>query len=291
MRQMLATEKRLILRDGTELYLSIREKGAPFWIVATHGIGEHHGRHQYLPKLFAQDFNILQYDLRGHGKSSGKRGYVENFSDFAQDLKEILEFLIKDYRMDKYILFGHSMGALITAQYVQKYAIDAPDPQRVFLASPPISIPGPLGASLSYLPLSVTKSLETIRLRLPAILAANMDHLSHDREVCLNAKNDPLNLKSMHTSLMLGLINAAKEVFALPLRSHCPVLCAIGDKDKVVCSKAVEKYFSTIEKNANLLVIPGAYHELHHEVEKYRKPYFEFLKKSFYDALYFKTSF
>ena len=73
-------ENRFIqLRDGIKIHSQIKEVGGPLWIVFTHGLGEHLGRHNYLHGLFSNNFNIFQYDLRGHGRSEGKRAYIKDF--------------------------------------------------------------------------------------------------------------------------------------------------------------------------------------------------------------------
>lgn len=40
------------------------------------------------------------------------------------------------------------------------------------------------------------------------------------------------------------------------------------------------KYFTEVEKNAQLKVFEGGYHELHNEIEKYRQPYINYLRQS-----------
>lgn len=65
--------KGLILRDGIELYLDISSINKSKWIVHTHGVGEYAGRHYWLVEEFSHDYNVIRYDLRGHGRSSGKR--------------------------------------------------------------------------------------------------------------------------------------------------------------------------------------------------------------------------
>ena len=42
----------------------------------------------------------------------------------------------------------------------------------------------------------------------------------------------------------------------------------------------IKQYFNTIEKNTKVLKVDGGYHELHNEIEKYRLPYFDFLRSS-----------
>ncbi len=133
---MINETKKLKTTDGEELHLNIHENGSKYWLIVTHGMGEHCGRHQYMYKLFSQYFNICLYDLRGHGKSSGKRAYIDSFKDYVRDLGDILEFLRDTYAMDEYVLFGHSMGGLITASFMQNEVSDNLYPVKVFLSAP-----------------------------------------------------------------------------------------------------------------------------------------------------------
>ena len=98
---MFSDYKFLKMRDGIELSVNIKETGSPVWIIVTHGIGEHMERHKYMTDLFGQDFNVFRYDLRGHGRSTGRRAYVEDFSLYMEDLREIVRFLNQKYRMGR----------------------------------------------------------------------------------------------------------------------------------------------------------------------------------------------
>ena len=56
-------------------------------VVFVHGICEHLGRYEFLKDRFNEvGYNVYRYDARGHGKSEGKRGYLE---DLAQTKREI----------------------------------------------------------------------------------------------------------------------------------------------------------------------------------------------------------
>ena len=92
---MITEEKFIKMPDGVELHGQIREVGSQIWLIATHGIGEHLGRHNYLIDLFGHDFNVFQYDLRGHGQSQGKPAYIEDFFQYMEDLQEIINYLPK----------------------------------------------------------------------------------------------------------------------------------------------------------------------------------------------------
>ena len=125
----------IISFDGVPLKCLIRETGSSKWLIVTHGLGEHLGRHEFLLKLFSQNFNIAIYDLRGHGRSGGRKGWVGDFQHFWKDLHAVIEYFRKEFSMKNYTLFGHSMGGLITAGYLQNMAQENFYPEKVFLSS------------------------------------------------------------------------------------------------------------------------------------------------------------
>lgn len=275
------------MRDQVEIHAKIFERSRPIWIIATHGIGEHLGRHHYLYDLFGQDFNLFFYDLRGHGKSQGKRAYVEHFSDFAQDLGELIAYLKKTYNMERYLLLGHSMGALVVSQYLQGLTDPASFyPERVFLSAPPVSLPGLLGKIFCYAPRGTVRFLSELSLSVPLKGLVDLSTLSHDPRIAEDYRSDPLNCLALHSKLLLGMINASKDVFSRPIRARVPMYVAQGTADQVVDPKACAQYFQHVEKGPQLFEVEGAFHEMHNEIQQYRLPYFEFLSKSFLESRY-----
>lgn len=265
--------------DGTNIKAIMRDNGCSEWLVVTHGLGEHQERHDHILKLFSQNFNICLYDLRGHGKSGGERAYVESFQDFVRDLAVVLDHLKVNYSMTKYSLLGHSMGGLITASYLQNTAKSDFYPEKVFLSSPAIGAAGMGGQLFALAPNLFYKSLSLLpSVELKGIL--DLRKLSHDSRVYEAYIKDELNQLKIHSKLFFELLRTAREVFSRPLRAECPVFCAIGTEDKLVNYPMARKYFSEMEKAVNLKVFEGAYHELHNEVEKWKKPYLNYLRSS-----------
>lgn len=283
---MFMEERKMKMRDGVELFIKIKEMGSPVWIIATHGIGEHHGRHQYIPDLFGHDFNVFQYDLRGHGKSDGKKAYIEDFSLYMEDLKEIIRFLAAKYRMNRYILFGHSMGALITCSFMQNYVEDEFYPERVVVNAPPVGAHGVLDLVLKTLPMGFFKGAVNLPYSIPVRGLVDLKALSHDPRVQEAYVADDLNALGLHSKLLLELVKTAKETFSRPLRVKCSAYVTYGSSDRVVGARAIGEYFSMVDKSFNVKVIDGAYHEIHNEIEKYRRPYFDHLKAVFNEVLF-----
>lgn len=283
---MFMDKKFVKMRDGAELYVQIKETGSPVWIVATHGIGEHMGRHKYIPELFGHDFNIFQYDLRGHGRSTGKRAYISDFALYMEDLKEIIRFLEEKYRMDRYILFGHSMGALITCAFMQNFVEDARYPERVVVNAPPCGADGLLGKIIKILPTGFFKVASEIPYSLAISGLVDLSYLSHDPRTKDDYLKDELNSVKLHSKLLLELMKTAQATFSRPIRSKCPSFATVGGSDRVIGAPDVIEYFTNVDKSFNFKVFDGAYHEIHNEIEKYRKPYFDHLKNVFGEVLF-----
>lgn len=278
-------EEFLTLADGSTLFYRLKEIDSPYWIIATHGIGEHSGRHKYLESLFGDRFNLFKYDLRGHGKSSGERGQINDFDQYQDDLAEIIHFLKTKYKMSKYILFGHSMGALITAAHLQAQNID-PDLQFVYLSSPPVGIGGGLGEIVKKIPSELFGYLSKFKkgMMLPGMV--DLKSLSSDASVGQKYLDDPLTLKTLHSNLLISLVAKAKSVFARPLRISCPVTCSVGSDDKIVSVSELINYFTLVDKSAKLRVFKRARHEIHNEIKEIREEYFNFLRDAVTHSVY-----
>jgi alpha-beta hydrolase superfamily lysophospholipase len=265
--------------DGTPLKCLVRENGNSKWLIVSHGLGEHLGRHEYMLKLFSQTFNVAIYDLRGHGRSGGRPGYVEDFRDFFRDLDAVIEYLRKEFNLKDYALMGHSMGALVTAGYMQNLVKRDQYPEKVFLSAPVVGAPGVAGPLVAGSPSFILEALcKTPTLPLGGIL--NLRKLSHDSRVYDAYVKDEYTHKKIHSKLLFEILRMAREVFSRPLRIECQLFVALGTGDSIVSSELAIDYFREVEKSAQVRVYDGAYHELHNEVDKWRKPYLQFLRES-----------
>ncbi len=282
---MISEVKKINLRDGEVLHLDIVENGSPVWLIVTHGLGEHGERHQYMHHLFSQYFNICIYDLRGHGKSTGKRAYVDSFSEYNADLGELIEYLKEDYGLKRYVLFGHSMGGLIVSSFMQNNVTQDCYPEKVFLSNPAGAGAGLAGEFFKLVPTGMMEYLRAMPVSVPLEGLIDIKKLSHDPRVYENYINDPLNILKVHTKLFMEILTEGKKVFSRPLRVSCDLFCSVAMADAIVDYETTVKYFMTLEKNCKLFKVEGGYHELHNEIEKYREPHFEFLKQSIMDSI------
>ena len=82
-------------------------------ILMIHGFrGTHHG----LEKLIAElpDFRIIVPDMPGFGASAPMRGKIHDVANYSLMLADF----IKDLKLKKPIIFGHSMGTIIAAHMI-----------------------------------------------------------------------------------------------------------------------------------------------------------------------------
>ena len=82
--------------DGTALFRRrFRPAAAPIGdLLLGHGIGEDSSRYIQAARAFAEaGWQTVSWDLRGHGRSDGPRGYVARWSRYHDDLSEQVDAL------------------------------------------------------------------------------------------------------------------------------------------------------------------------------------------------------
>src|SRR5271155_2393190 len=82
-------------------------------VLLTHGLGEHSAKYGHVAGFFAQNgYRLCTYDLRGHGRSHGRRGHVNRYAELLDDLEMVMNY----YKRDEVpmFLYGHSLGGEVT---------------------------------------------------------------------------------------------------------------------------------------------------------------------------------
>jgi alpha-beta hydrolase superfamily lysophospholipase len=242
-------------RDGTTL--AVRRwplDGAHVTVLIVHGLGEHSGRWAHVAEFFnGRGMDVTAFDLRGHGLSGGRPGYVERWSDYQNDIEDILVPLHEANA--KIALYGHSLGGLIATSYVTS---DRPQPD-VLVASAP-AFDDYLKPSLHL----VAKVLGSLMPTLAMASGITGEQLSRDPEVGIAYFADPL--VQTKTTLRLGT-----EAFAARTqtihdlgRIHIPVLTIQGSDDRLVPVSAS----ALLQPYAKRIIYEGLRHEVHNEPEQ-----------------------
>lgn len=106
-------------KEDIEIYYRINEiLPSRQTLVFVHGLSGSSSAWLKYENEFEKEFNIVLFDLRGHGKSTkvnGRKNYeIENF---AEDINELMEFL----SIKNFILISHSFGTLVALEFLVKY--------------------------------------------------------------------------------------------------------------------------------------------------------------------------
>lgn len=105
--------------DGTRLFLRGALPAIPIVanVIHVHGMGEHSARYFHVAEHFAKHgCRFCSYDMRGHGRSAGRRGYIERYSELIDDLAIVWNH----YREDglPLFLYGHSLGGQVAINFI-----------------------------------------------------------------------------------------------------------------------------------------------------------------------------
>src|SRR5699024_6294729 len=113
-------------KDGTLLYNKVQTQEEPELakgtIVIVHGLAEHLGRYDdFAGTLIRSGFNVIRYDQRGHGHSSGEETFYLNHDEMTDDLGAIIISVRNHFQVHNLFLINYSIGGHIVALYYTKY--------------------------------------------------------------------------------------------------------------------------------------------------------------------------
>src|SRR5450830_623381 len=156
-----------------------RTEGAPAAVLAVvHGYGEHGGRYRGLAEDMAvRGYAVHVYDLRGHGRSGGRRGRLGRFTDYLDDTAVFLDAVRQEQPGRPLYLLGHSLGGLIAAAYVEDRPADGL--AGLILSSPFLR----LGMPVPPLKLSAARLLSLVTQPVIKDHNVDLDELLHDQAI------------------------------------------------------------------------------------------------------------
>jgi alpha-beta hydrolase superfamily lysophospholipase len=237
-------------------------------VLLQHGYGEYAERYvdQYsnlIPKLNQNGFDVYAIDLPGHGNTKGERGLV--------DLTNAVELhLLARTKMPAgvpTILFGHSLGGLITAASITR---DRANVVAVVLSSSAMQAP--------------SKRWERVLGKLSAAIAPSApmplprpgtETLTRDKDLLAKIMADPKMYQGKPKNLVAKtVLQISDEVWTKTSEWKVPTLIFHGNKDTSTSHLQSQALHDKIASpDHKLLIYPGGFHELlndlnHQEVER-----------------------
>lgn len=263
---MTITDTLVTTTDGLNLRLRVSKPDgtARGLIVVTHGHGEHLGRYHHTAQALCQaGYVVYTYDLRGHGRSEGKRGHSPTFLTYLDDLKQVADRATRENPRLPLWLTGHSLGGLITLTYALRRLPKAAG----------VVVTGPL-LRVKFLPpawkVLMARVLASVlpSLTLPTGLDVSVP-MSHD-EALLKSFPDP-ELPHARMSLRVGndILNISADTLARAPELKLPLLLLHGEADGAADPQATREFYEHAgSQDKSLKLYPGLYHEILNETER-----------------------
>lgn len=204
-------------------------------VVAVHGHGDHSGGlRNAIFHLVESGYSWYGFDLRGHGRSPGVRGHIQNWSDFQSDLDRFLH-KVKETENEKAIyLLGHSLGGLISIEY----ALKKPEGLAGLIAISPA-----LGYSrVSPLKTRVLRAFGYLRPDFTLKTQTDYAQLTRDAQVADVLAADPLRHEHMSLKLWRELDNCRHWVRSHAVDLSVPLLMIYGLDDSITPAAANQQF-------------------------------------------------
>jgi len=258
---MATTEGKYQGLDGTELfYRRIQPKTkAKAAIILIHGFGDHSGGLQnIITSLAKNQYIVYAVDLRGHGKSSGKRGFIRSWSEFRGDIYELKKLVSLEKPQLPLYVIGHSMGGVIALDYSLKHSEGI---AGVVAISP----------GISYEPTAFERFgvLVMGKIKPDLRITKSGNFQLEAKDPALQAKYNPEGLRhnTATPGLGRGLLKASKRVVNNALSLKVPLLLQYGLDDKITPPKKLNQFFNQVgSKDKQVLEYPNARHRPFDEV-------------------------
>lgn len=204
-------------------------------ILIVHGLTGHSGRYEQLVSSFTESgYAIFGIDLPGHGRSSGEKVYVNNFKTYVSVIKEAVYRIKRLYPKRPLFLLGHSMGGLITTEYLTQ------ENEQI------------AGAILSCPSIKTTKPVSRIKYLLSLFLSIvypkfHIQKLNTSNCKSLCESSDPYVYRGRITArLSVEILKAMKRVLQNASQISTPLLILQSTNDLLVSPEGAQNLFQRI---------------------------------------------
>jgi alpha-beta hydrolase superfamily lysophospholipase len=259
------TEGQFTTSDGANIYTQawLPDDAARAIMLIVHGLGEHSGRYgNYVNYFVPRGYALYSFDTRGHGRSSGTRGYIARFDQYVEDIDQRAAEARSDWPSTPLFVLGHSLGSLMVLSYARQY----PDRLTGLIVS------GTALQDALEMPAwkrNLAKVLSHVTPSLKMNNGVALSGLSHDPAIAAAFKADPLT----HTWGTPRLSTEADVVRAQIMQGaptwRVPTLMLHGGADPICLTEGARQFMA--QTPAGLVEYheyAGLYHEIHNEAEQ-----------------------
>lgn len=227
-------------------------------ILGIHGFGEFGERYKKVAEYFTeQGAAFYIHDQRGHGLTPGKRGVIDSYDTFLNDIDKIIEKIYEELGNIPIVLYGHSMGGNIAIRYLMSKNNNI---AAGIISSPWLKLH-------KETPMFLVKIMEKV-LGPGFSIKAKIGSLSHDRDHLKEVNSAGLYHNYISTTMARGVMESGIFILNNPNLLTTPTLLMSAELDNVVDLKAIDTFASCCSSNIEYIKWPDMYHELHNEKER-----------------------
>ena len=251
------------------------------------------GRAEFVEKYFEtvgdllrRDLAVVAFDWRGQGLSGRElknplKGHIDDFSLYERDLDAVVRQALEPFCPRPWFALGHSMGGSILI--AQARAERSPF-ERLALTAPMIGLQGlrfPTGAKIvaetldflglggAFIPFGASRPYMTVPFEQNILTS---DRVRYERCAQVLAAAPQVGVGDP----TVGWVNAAFRLMSqftepnYPRRTRLPILILAAGDDRIVDTRATERFGSRL-KAGRVLVIPNSRHEILLERNEFRE--------------------
>jgi alpha-beta hydrolase superfamily lysophospholipase len=230
-------------------------------LVAVHGFAAHCGLYRHVAaSLRDAGIAVTGFDCRGHGRSTGRRGYAARFQHFVDDLLLVVERARRQApRLPLYVM-GHSHGATVALEAVLGAGLR---PDRLVIAAPYLGLAMKVPAW--------KRGLSGLTARFwPTLTLGNgirAEDISRNPEVIAKFWTDPLAHHVATPRWFVEVSAAQQRIGAAAADLTVPTLLILAGGERLVVNDVAMRLAGAAPAFVSVRRFEGLFHELFLEPE------------------------
>ena len=241
-------------------------------ILLLHRGHEHSGRLQHIvDEMQLPNTAFFAWDMRGCGKTEGKRGFSPSFMTWVYDLNAFVKHIKTNHQTpeNEIVVVAQSVGAVIAAAWVHDFA---PKIKGLVLASPAFSVDLIFPFALESI-----KFLHKIKGTFFVKSYVKGKQLTHDEERAKSYHNDPLVTLPISSNVLIELYDVSDRIIKDAGAIITPTQVLISGDDAVVRYQPQKDFYNNLSATLKEVHIMQGFH---HDTlgEKDRNQAFDLIK-------------